>query len=33
MIQALRVSDEVLAIVGDVPGVTDVIDELEVAGA
>jgi BON domain-containing protein len=31
-VESIEVSDEVLAIVGDVPGVTDVVDELEVAG-
>jgi hypothetical protein len=31
-VESIDVSDEVLAIVGDVPGVTDVVDELEVAG-
>ena len=29
-VESIEVSDEVLAIVGDVPGVTDVVDELEV---
>lgn len=31
-VESIEVSDEVLGIVGDVPGVTDVVDELEVAG-
>ena len=31
-VESIEVSDEVLAIVGDVPGVTDVVDELEVEG-
>jgi BON domain len=31
-VESIDVSDEVLAIVGDVPGVTDVVDELEVEG-
>lgn len=31
-VESIEVSDEILAIVGDVPGVTDVVDELEVAG-
>lgn len=31
-VDSIDVSDEVLGIVGDVPGVTDVVDELEVAG-
>jgi hypothetical protein len=31
-VESIEVSDEVLAIVGDVPGVTDVVDELEVTG-
>jgi hypothetical protein len=31
-VESIDVSDEVLAIVGDVPGVTDVVDELEVSG-
>jgi hypothetical protein len=31
-VESLEVSDEILGIVGDVPGVTDVVDELEVAG-
>ena len=31
-VESIQVSDEVLAIVGDVPGVTDVVDELEVTG-
>ena len=31
-VDSIDVSDEVLAIVGDVPGVTDVVDELEVSG-
>ena len=30
-VESIDVSDEVLGIVGDVPGVTDVVDELEVA--
>jgi hypothetical protein len=32
IVESIEVSDEVLAIVGDVPGVTDVVDELEVEG-
>ena len=31
-VESLEVSDEILGIVGDVPGVTDVVDELEIAG-
>lgn len=31
-VESIDVSDEVLGIVGDVPGVTDVVDELEVSG-
>jgi hypothetical protein len=31
-VESIEVSDEVLSIVGDVPGVTDVVDELEVTG-
>jgi osmotically-inducible protein OsmY len=31
-VESIEVSDEILGIVGDVPGVTDVVDELEVAG-
>ncbi len=31
-VESIDVSDEVLAIVGDVPGVSDVVDELEVIG-
>ena len=31
-VESIEVSDEVLALVGDVPGVTDVVDELEVSG-
>lgn len=31
-VDSIDVSDEVLAIVGDVPGVTEVVDELEVVG-
>lgn len=31
-VASIEVSDEVLSIIGDVPGVTDVVDELEVAG-
>ena len=31
-VKSIEVSDEVLAIVGDVPGVTDVVDELAVSG-
>jgi hypothetical protein len=31
-VESIEVSDEVLGIVGDVPGVTDVVDELEVSG-
>ena len=31
-VESIDVSDEILGIVGDVPGVTDVVDELEVAG-
>ena len=31
-VESIEVSDEVLATVGDVPGVTDVVDELEVEG-
>jgi BON domain len=31
-VESIDVSDEILALAGDVPGVTDVVDELEVAG-
>jgi len=31
-VESIDVSDEVLSIIGDVPGVTDVVDELGVAG-
>lgn len=31
-VESIDVSDEILGIVGDVPGVTDVVDELEVTG-
>lgn len=31
-VESMEISDEVLGIVGDVPGVTDVVDELEIAG-
>ena len=31
-VESIEVSDEVLAIVGDVPGVSDVVDELEIEG-
>jgi hypothetical protein len=31
-VESIEVSDEILGIVGEVPGVTDVVDELEVAG-
>lgn len=31
-VESIDVSDEVLGIVGDVPGVSDVVDELEVSG-
>lgn len=31
-VESIDVGDEILALVGDVPGVEDVVDELEVAG-
>ena len=31
-VESIEVSDEILSLVGDVPGVTDVVDELEVEG-